>query len=101
MAEPDLNYVSTGPPSQMTAAHGSHRRPSPRIAALGTDQTRWMLGGACRHEDPELFLPISASGPAQGQISQSALRFPLDHTLVPHRNAAQAAKDRDSSKQLS
>jgi WhiB family redox-sensing transcriptional regulator len=87
MAEPDLNYVSTGPPSQMTAAHGSHRRPSPRIAALRTDQTRWMLRGACRHEDPELFFPISASGPARGQISAAkaiCARCPVRANCLSH-----------------
>lgn len=28
----------------------------------------WMPGGACRGEDPELFFPIAAAGPALAQV---------------------------------
>ncbi len=69
MAEPDLDYQFTGPSSPTAAAPYPLRRRGPRLAALPVDRTRWMLGGACLREDPELFFPISALGPAQAQIS--------------------------------
>ena len=28
----------------------------------------WLDAGACRNEDPELFFPITSSGPSAGQI---------------------------------
>jgi WhiB family redox-sensing transcriptional regulator len=31
----------------------------------------WMAEGACRHEDPELFFPISASEANAGQIDRA------------------------------
>ena len=31
--------------------------------------TAWMSGGACRGEDPELFFPISSTGPFRDQIN--------------------------------
>ena len=69
MAEPDLDYQFTGPSSQTAAAPAPLHRRRPRLAALPMDRTRWMLRGACLREDPELFFPISASGPAQAQTS--------------------------------
>jgi len=33
--------------------------------------TAWMSHGACRGEDPELFFPITAIGPALQQISRA------------------------------
>jgi WhiB family transcriptional regulator, redox-sensing transcriptional regulator len=34
-----------------------------------TGSSRWMSRGACQHEDPELFFPIAAVGPALDQVS--------------------------------
>ena len=33
-----------------------------------TGPQRWMLGGACRQVDPELFFPIATKGPAERQV---------------------------------
>jgi WhiB family transcriptional regulator, redox-sensing transcriptional regulator len=68
MAEPDLDYQFTGPSSPTAVAPDPLRRRRPRLAAPPVDRTRWMLRGACLREDPELFFPISALGPAQVQI---------------------------------
>jgi WhiB family transcriptional regulator, redox-sensing transcriptional regulator len=68
MAEPDLDYQFTVPRSQTAAAPGPLRRRRPRLAAPPVDRTHWMLRGACLREDPELFFPISAWGPARVQI---------------------------------
>jgi WhiB family redox-sensing transcriptional regulator len=68
MAEPDLDYQFDLPSSPMAAAPDPIRRRQPRLAAPPVDRTAWMLRGACLREDPELFFPISALGPAQLQI---------------------------------
>jgi WhiB family redox-sensing transcriptional regulator len=68
MAEPDLDYQFTVPRSQTAAAPGPLPRRRPRLAAPPVDRTHWMLRGACLREDPELFFPISAWGPARVQI---------------------------------
>jgi WhiB family redox-sensing transcriptional regulator len=41
-------------------------RLGPRYAACG-----WMSRGACQGEDPELFFPIAAEGPALHQLSEA------------------------------
>jgi WhiB family redox-sensing transcriptional regulator len=30
---------------------------------------RWIVRGACRQADPELFFPIAAKGPAERQVA--------------------------------
>lgn len=37
--------------------------------AAGAGFSRWMSQGACRQEDPEIFFPIAARGPALAQVS--------------------------------
>jgi WhiB family redox-sensing transcriptional regulator len=69
MAEPDFDYEFTGPSSSTAAVPDPLRRRGPRLTAPPVDRTHWMLRGACLREDPELFFPISAAGPAQVQIS--------------------------------
>ncbi len=54
-------------------------RPGPRARAAGrrdaiappwdsADPLGWMSHGACRREDPELFFPITTTGPALQQV---------------------------------
>ncbi len=43
--------------------------PSPGSAAPAASAAGWMALGACHDEDPELFFPIGATGPALRQIS--------------------------------
>jgi WhiB family transcriptional regulator, redox-sensing transcriptional regulator len=47
------------PPAAIVAADARY------VAAAIT----WMPHGACQNEDPELFFPIAANGPALSQIS--------------------------------
>jgi WhiB family transcriptional regulator, redox-sensing transcriptional regulator len=35
--------------------------------------TNWRSAGACLSADPDLFFPISTSGPAQGQIARAKM----------------------------
>jgi WhiB family redox-sensing transcriptional regulator len=37
----------------------------------GVGFSRWMSQGACREEDPEIFFPIAAQGPALAQVSSA------------------------------
>jgi WhiB family transcriptional regulator, redox-sensing transcriptional regulator len=37
------------------------------------DPEGWAARGACRHSDPELFFPVSTSGPAAGQVARAKL----------------------------
>ncbi len=39
---------------------------SPQLPGTSPD---WMPRGACRQEDPELFCPIAAAGPALAQVT--------------------------------
>lgn len=33
--------------------------------------TGWAAAGACRHSDPELFFPVTTTGPAAGQVARA------------------------------
>lgn len=51
------------------ASHGrTHAGPGDGGARCSAGSLTWMSRGACQAEDPELFFPIAAQGPAISQI---------------------------------
>lgn len=38
---------------------------------MDTDRTDWRDGAACLHADPELFFPVSTTGPALRQVEEA------------------------------
>ena len=68
MAGHDLDHQFSGPGPQPVAALAPHRLLGTTTAPSHADRAGWMWRGACRSEDPELFFPIAAMGPALEQI---------------------------------
>ena len=46
-------------------------RTSLRVAGRPVDQGHWRILAACQFADPDLFFPISSSGPALAQVAQA------------------------------
>jgi WhiB family transcriptional regulator, redox-sensing transcriptional regulator len=38
---------------------------------MDTDRSDWRDGAACLHTDPELFFPVSTTGPSLGQVDEA------------------------------
>ena len=75
MAEPDLDRQYLTPNPGLVLASASHRRPGARVPALYAGRAGWMLRGACRSEDPELFSHLrGGSRGGAGQLSEGCLR---------------------------
>jgi WhiB family redox-sensing transcriptional regulator len=66
----DLGRQLPGRGPQPVPRPASHRRLGAGIAARYASPG-WMSHGACRGEDPELFFPITAVGPALAQVSSA------------------------------
>lgn len=70
----------------------------PRTQPADTSLLRrrdWLTYGACRHEDPELFFPITARGPSSRQILAAkavCARCPVQRECLSY-----ALQDRHSS----
>jgi WhiB family transcriptional regulator, redox-sensing transcriptional regulator len=48
-----------------------HRRPRRGTVPAGGAGGNWQQSAACLHEDPELFFPIGATGPAVVQMEEA------------------------------
>jgi WhiB family redox-sensing transcriptional regulator len=69
MAVPDLDRPLPGPGPQPADGPASHRRPRITAPPAVRASPDWMSRGACRGEDPELFFPLTTTGPALAQAS--------------------------------
>ena len=56
----DVARVGCGRAHALPGSDGAHR---------SAGSLSWMSRGACQAEDPELFFPIAAQGPAVSQVS--------------------------------
>jgi WhiB family redox-sensing transcriptional regulator len=61
---------------RIPAKPGPRARVASRRGAVAPDWARsdplsWMSQGACQREDPELFFPIAATGPALQQVNSA------------------------------
>jgi WhiB family redox-sensing transcriptional regulator len=75
------------------------------MSALGT-ATNWRSAGACLSADPDLFFPISSTGPAERQIARAkmicagcsvqreCLEFALSHNQIYGIWGGTTAEDR-------